>query len=152
MIYNAVESVHPPHSRDPSSRLARAKRGFTCLGVVESARRMRVDIRSICFRQSDTRVDVDARVTNWSCPWHGSHYRALSIRGFNYAYSQRMPIPFHETGASQEMDFQYRDVAQYSKGGLRNMSRARAWILHDDKSYAMRQTWDVSAVKIWFAL
>jgi len=62
VIDTAVESVHLSHFRDPPSRLA--KRGFTCLCVVEeSARRMRVDVRSICFRQSDTRVDVDA----WSC-------------------------------------------------------------------------------------
>lgn len=34
VIDTAVESVHPSHPRDPPSRLACAKRGFTCLCVV----------------------------------------------------------------------------------------------------------------------
>lgn len=110
-----VELVHPPHSRDPPLRLARAKRGFTCLWVVEECapdarRRSQHMFPPVGHARWRWRVSLTSHVRGTDmCTYYGSYYRVLSIRGFNYTYShysQRVPTPFRETGvSSQETDF-----------------------------------------------
>lgn len=83
---------------------------------------MRVDVRSICFRQSDTRVDVDA-----CCQLARSAARsALSCALDSEAlitygtYSQRVPTSFR--ASSPETDFPVsRYVTQYIKGEWGNV-------------------------------
>lgn len=93
--------------RDPFPlRSVRPKRGFTCLRAAENARRMCVDVRSICFRQSDMRFNVNAHCSQLQ---HGLHYciYSRSETSIPSVRARRVVGPlFRKTGASsKKMDF-----------------------------------------------
>lgn len=89
IIYEIVQLIESfksvPSPRSLSVAIGSTLNGDLHVSPAENARRMCVNVRNICFCQSDTRVNANAHCSQLR---HGLHYCMLSIRDFNSELSR----------------------------------------------------------------